>query len=175
MSELFFFFLGGGVRACFLDLGHQCPIRHQKYEYKKGNFHWMVFRISGPRAPRSAILILNLISHLLPCPSHCFSIFNILIDWRSSYHMHKILCTYFLDRKTMSARHTIYTKKIKIKKIKIERENIHPLILRRLHCLRLGDQLLHKPDNYTRWDPRSDPDPIKNRENTKIFKTFPPT
>ena len=38
---------------------------------------------------------------MIRCASHCFPIFNILFDWRSSYHLHKILSTCLLDRKTM--------------------------------------------------------------------------
>ena len=37
----------------------------------------------------------------LPCASRCFPIFHVLIDWRSSYHVHKILSIWLLNRKTM--------------------------------------------------------------------------
>ena len=37
----------------------------------------------------------------LPCASGCFPIINVLIEWRPSYHVHKILSTTLLDRETM--------------------------------------------------------------------------
>ena len=47
------------------------------------------------------------------CASHCFPIFNVFIDWRSSYHVHKNLSTCLLDRKIMrgppyEAKHILY-------------------------------------------------------------------
>ena len=38
----------------------------------------------------------------IPCTSRCFPIFKVFIDWRSSYHVLKILPKIFLDWKTMT-------------------------------------------------------------------------
>ena len=51
---------------------------------------------------------------VIPCVLHCFPNFDILIDRRSSYHMHEIFSTGFLERKTIRGTPYIYDTSIPV-------------------------------------------------------------